>query len=162
MWRIQGVQLLTGNFQWRCWEYPQVGREEGIILSFWIGSGENMSNVDAINIVNEMKELLPSLLLHKVDTLSPENFYLQKVSKLPNIEAITYEDLSHIKYFTTILSKRDIDIREHIYDIEMEMFTLYPDSQFNFSVTYLRKPNSLGVLIRNKRVLFHKDSIYGR
>ncbi len=92
--------------------------------------------------------------------ISPENFYITKVSDLPNIEAIVYEILPDTKHFTTILSKRDIETREKIYNIEMKMFETFKSESFKFSVNHINKPYELDSIIKNKNVLFHKRSIY--
>ncbi len=92
--------------------------------------------------------------------ISPENFYITKVSDLPNIEAIVYEILPDTKHFTTILSKRDVETREKIYNIEMKMFETFKSESFKFSVNHINKPYELDSIIKNKNVLFHKRSIY--
>lgn len=92
--------------------------------------------------------------------ISPENFYITKVCDLPNIEAIAYEILTEAKHFMTILSKRDVETREKIYNIEMEMFATFKNDSFKFSVNYIHNPNELDSIIKNKNVLFHKRLIY--
>lgn len=92
--------------------------------------------------------------------LNPENFYIKYVSELPNIEAIVYEILPDARHFTTILSKRDLEIREKIYLIEMKMFETFKNENLRFSVNYIYKPDELAAIIKNKNVIFHKRSIY--
>lgn len=87
-------------------------------------------------------------------------FYTQKVIGLPNIEAIVYEILSNSQHFMTILSKRDLETREKIYNIEMKMFDTFKNENFKFSVNYINKPDELYSMIKNKNVLFHKNPIY--
>jgi len=91
---------------------------------------------------------------------SPENFYVNNICELPNIEAIVSEIFSSEKHFMTILSNRDIATREKIYLVELKMFELFSKENFRFSVNYIHKPGELDSLIKNKTVLFHKRPIY--
>lgn len=109
---------------------------------------------------NFSEKLSKYLEVEKNLIITPENFYLQSICNLPNVEAIICEILPDAKHFITILSKRDLETREKIYNIEMEMFDSYKDKQFRFSVNYIHKQHELNLLIKNKKVLFHKRSIY--
>ena len=96
----------------------------------------------------------------KPQVLSPEKYYAYEVSKLPNIEAIVFYESENIKRFTTILSKRDIEVREKIYDIELKMIEIYLDFNIYFVIDYITKSTDLNSLITNKRVLYHKPMVH--
>lgn len=93
-------------------------------------------------------------------SVSPENYYTYKVSKFNNIEAIVFNELDNVKCFKAILSKRDLEVRDKIYDIELEMFEQYPDQKYYFIVDYITKSNELDSLVKNKKVLYLKPSIH--
>lgn len=109
---------------------------------------------------NPTEQILNYLDEYRSLILNPENYYINNVSDLPNIEAIIYEILPNARHFTTILSKRDLETREKIYNIEMKMFETFKSKNFRFSVNYIHKPDELAAIIKNKNVLFHKRSIY--
>lgn len=134
-------------------------------ILYWIKQLLSKSSIieqDVVEFTNSIQNLLKPLVLEASHRISPETFYLQNVCSLSGIEAITYEDMSGTKYFTTILTERDLLIREKIYDIELKMIELYQNIQFEFSVISLRTPQDLGLLVKNKMILFHKNSIYAK
>ncbi len=101
------------------------------------------------------------LKIDKFLPATPENFYVNNICKLPNIEAIVYGVLPTEKHFITILSKRDLMTREKIYLVELKMFDIFKNENFRFSVDYIHNSEELASLIKGKSVLFHKHSIYG-
>ena len=90
-----------------------------------------------------------------------EEFYYEHICHLPGVEAILCETLSDITHFITILSTRDVETREKIYRVELNLFELYQDSQVTFSVSYLHNSGDLHTFSNNKKVLFQKQAGYG-
>jgi hypothetical protein len=64
------------------------------------------------------------------------------------------------RHISTILSKRDVETSERIYEIEMRVSELYPDEQFCFTVDWIHEESDLSLIIRDNKVLFRKGSIY--
>lgn len=93
---------------------------------------------------------------------SAQEFYREHIRHLPGVEAILCETLSDITHFMTILSTRDVETREKIYSVEMQMFDVYTNDQLTFSVSYLHHPENLYMFIKNKNVLFLKQTVYGK
>ena len=92
--------------------------------------------------------------------VTPELYYLHKISNMPYVEAIITESNNDQKYFTTILSKWAIEIREKIYDVEMEMHEIYTNEEFIFSILHLENSYEIRSILKNKKVLFNKNLIY--
>jgi len=92
---------------------------------------------------------------------SAQDFYHEHIRHLPGVEAILCETLSDITHFLTILSARDVETREKIYRVEMDMFDGYKNTQLTFSVSYLHNPEDLYMFIKNRNVLFLKQAVYG-
>lgn len=83
-----------------------------------------------------------------------EYTYLEIIHGLPSVKAIVCESISDVKHFITILDKRDIETREKIYRVEMRMFDLYPNKQFQFSVYHFHSQEDIDIFIKNKNILF--------
>jgi len=89
--------------------------------------------------------------------VSPENTYLNGIYLLPSVKAVVLESTHDVKHFITVLDKRDLETREKIYEVEMRMFDLYPDEQFDFSVYCIDKKEEIDLMLKNKEILFYKD-----
>jgi hypothetical protein len=109
----------------------------------------------------EPEELFLSLKGRKSLRASMEEFYYEHICHLPGVEAILCEALSDITHFITILSTRDVETREKIYSVELNLFELYQDSQVTFSVSYLHNSGDLHTFSNHKKVLFQKQTGYG-
>lgn len=83
-----------------------------------------------------------------------EYTYLELIHGLPSVKAIVCESISNIKHFITVLNKRDIETREEIYKVEMKMFDMYPNKQFQFSIYHFQNQKDLDIFIRNKNILY--------
>ncbi|MBU3980991.1 MAG: hypothetical protein KKG97_06715 [Proteobacteria bacterium] len=83
-----------------------------------------------------------------------EYTYLEIIHGLPSVKAIVCESTPDVKHFITILDKRDIETREKIYRVEMRMFDLYPNKQFQFSVYHFHSQKDIDIFIKNKNILF--------
>lgn len=89
--------------------------------------------------------------------VSPENTYLNAIYHLPNVKAVVLESTHYVKHFITVLDKRDIEIREKIYDVEMRMFDQYPDEQFDFSIYCIDNKKEIDLVLKDKEILYYKD-----
>lgn len=81
--------------------------------------------------------------------------YVNLLHQLPSVKAIVCEVTSDVKYLTTILDNRNLETREKIYDIEIQMFDLYPNKQFEFSVCHFDSQKDIDIFIKNKKILFY-------
>lgn len=124
-----------------------------------VSSIEDSANIYATG--QSLFSIFYLLLIHQEPT-EPLSYYLSKISKLPNIEAIIYERKGDFYFFETILSKRDIETNHKIYDIEMEMFINFDCNTFEFAVTSLDDDLEIDSLIANRNVIFLKDIIYAQ
>ncbi len=135
------------------------------VLQLWGSTTKKTLFIEEDNtyslIISDLSRMLDGLQdTWKPLVLSPEKYYTYKVSKLQDIEAIVFYESENIKRFTTILSKRNIEVRDRIYDIELEMFEKYLDLNFYFVVDNITKPTDLNSLITGKRVLYHKPIVH--
>lgn len=89
-------------------------------------------------------------------SLSPAEFYCQQICRLPGVEAILQEYQPDVTHFITILAHRDLETREKIYAVEMEMFAAYPHLALTFSVSYLPTPHDVSMFLKHRHVLFQK------
>jgi len=92
--------------------------------------------------------------------ISPETYYVREISNLSNVEAITTGSFNNYKHFKTILNKRDVEIREKIYKVELEMHEIFENETFVFSIDHLENSQELNTFIKDKSVLFYKQFIY--
>jgi len=84
----------------------------------------------------------------------PEYTYTESIHILPGVKAIVCEHISDVKHLITILNKRNLETREKIYRVEMKMFDLYPNMQFQFSVYCFSDQEELDISIKNKNILY--------
>ncbi len=86
-----------------------------------------------------------------------EYTYLELIHGLLSVKAIVCESISNIKHFITILNKRDVETREKIYRVEMKMFDMYPNKQFQFSIYHFQIQKDLDTFIKNKNILYFEQ-----
>lgn len=90
-------------------------------------------------------------------SVKAEDFYTQNVHNLPDVKAIVKEKLNDSQYFTTVLSKRNIETREQIYKIELQVFKNFPREYFRFSVRCIANKSDIGYYIINKKLLYYVE-----
>ena len=90
----------------------------------------------------------------KIFVDKPEYTYTESIHILPSVKAIVCEPISDVKHLISILNKRNLKTREKIYSVEMKMFGLYPNMQFQFSVYCLPDQEELDNFIKNKNILY--------
>lgn len=87
----------------------------------------------------------------------PEVYYNQNVHVLRDVNAIIYEKIDESQFFTTILSDRNIETREEIYKVELQMFENFPDGNFRFSVRCIPSKIEIDSYIKSKNLLYYKE-----
>ena len=92
--------------------------------------------------------------------ISPEYFYLHSIPQSTTIEAITTDINNNNKYFTTFFSKRDVDLRNKIYEIEIKLHENYKNNNFIFSIEHIDNSDEINSYIKNKTVIFCKPIKY--
>ncbi|SLM28866.1 hypothetical protein MTBBW1_1610028 [Desulfamplus magnetovallimortis] len=102
---------------------------------------------------------IQQILEESEDISRPEIYYLKCVRDLPCVEAVFYQTMPELKCISTVLTTRDLDVTERIYDIEIRVSEKYTGEQFYFRVDWLHDNVDLNSIIKDKRVLFHKRSI---
>ena len=120
-------------------------------------------NSENTTFINEEKPGTISDILsnssRRMQIVAPEVFFINRVHNLPNIEAVVRHVFHDYSHFITVLSYRDIEVRDKLYNIELEMFEEFPDCRFYFTVSWLSDNNNLITFIKNKEVLFYKSLI---
>lgn len=118
---------------------------------------ENYITKTEFKVRSSEKEVnLQSPLETEVTAISPNHFYNSNIYKLQSVKAIVCEVVNNVTYLKTILSKRDVETREKIYEVEMRMFDRFKDVHFEFSTDYFRTPQELSMLLVNKTILFYE------
>lgn len=107
----------------------------------------------------EAKGFYAGVIGYRIELLDDfsEYTYLELIHGLPSVKAIVCEPISNIKHFITILNKRDIETREEIYRVEMKMFDMYPNKQFQFSIYHFQIQKDLDTFIKNKNILYFEQ-----
>lgn len=92
-----------------------------------------------------------------ITSLSAVQFYIQKVKNLPNVRAILSEALPDSKHLLTVLNVRNLDTRERIYEIEMQMYDNYPNGKYTFSIKHIQDSHELHLFLKDKTALLVKS-----
>jgi hypothetical protein len=87
----------------------------------------------------------------------PEFYYNQNVHALQDVKAIIYERIDASQCFTAVLSDRNIETREEIYKIELQMFENFPHGNFRFSVRCIPNKSDIDSYIKTKNLLYYKE-----
>jgi hypothetical protein len=87
----------------------------------------------------------------------PEVFYNQNVHALQDVKAIILERIDDSQCFTAVLSDRNIETREEIYKIELQMFEKFPHGNFRFSVRCIPSKSDIDSYIKTKNLLFYEE-----